>query len=105
MKKGISFLLSIIFLLSGLSTLAFADDAVDGGTSGDETLVEEPYNVARVENALAYASSEKNTLWTPSVALNDGKYNNGTQSNWQGWECGYPDIIYGADTSAGFSGQ
>lgn len=97
MKRCLSFLLSIIFVFSSLSMIAFADDTV-----GNEAEKEELYNVARVENALAYASSEKNTLWTPSVALNDGKYSKDT---WQGWECRYPDIIYGADTSAGFSGQ
>lgn len=102
MKRSLSFLLSIIFLFSGLSMIAFADDTVGDGTTGGEASTEEPHNVALVENALPYASSEKNTLWTPSVALNDGKYSKDT---WQGWECRYPDIIYGADTSAGFSGQ
>ena len=97
MKRGLSFLLSIIFLFSGLSMIALAED-----TAGDETQGGEPFNVARVENAMAYASSEKNTSWTPSAALNDGAYSKDT---WQGWECRYPDIIYGADTSAGFSGQ
>lgn len=93
MKKAISLILSIVFLLSCFSTVSLASE-----TENQEELT----NIARVENALAYATSEKNTLWTPVVALNDGNYSKDT---WQGWECGYPDIIYGSDTSKGFSGQ
>ena len=93
MKKIISLLLSLVFLLSSMSLAVFAEE-----TNEEEEL----YNVARVENALAYATSEKNTLWTPAYALNDGQYSSDT---WQGWECKYPDIIYGSDTSSGFSSE
>lgn len=93
MKRGIAFVLSIILLLSAMSTFVFA---VDGEESDELT------NIARVESALAYSTSEKNTLWTPAYALNDGLKSSDT---WQGWECKYPDIIYGSDTSNGFSGE
>ena len=96
MKKGLCLLLSIIFVLSCLPLAVFADEL------GGGEVVEELYNVTQSENAIPYSSSEKNTLWTPSTALIDGKYSKDT---WQGWEVGYPDIIYGSDTSAGFSGQ
>ena len=93
MKKVISLMLSLIFLFSSLSMLVYAD-----GTVEEEELT----NIAMVENALPYASSEKNTLWTPAKALNDGAKSADT---WQGWECQYPDIVYGSDTSKGFSGE
>ncbi|MBO5313650.1 MAG: discoidin domain-containing protein [Clostridia bacterium] len=92
MKRFVSFVLSLVFLLSGLSTVAFAT----------ETAEEELTNVALTENAMAYTTSEKNTLWTPVKSIRDGKHNTDT---WQGWECRYPEIIYGSDTSAGFSGE
>lgn len=96
MKKIVSLFLSLVFLLSSMTVLVFAEDtAVEGGE-------EELTNVAGVENAIAYASSEKNTLWTPAKALNDGAKGSDT---WQGWECKYPSIIYGQDTSDGFSGE
>lgn len=97
MKKVISLILSIAFLLSCFATVSFASE-----TEVENEIKDEITNVALVENALAYTTSEKNTLWTPVVALNDGKYSKDT---WQGWECGYPNIIYGSDTSNGFSGQ
>ncbi len=101
MKKGLSLLLSILILLSAMSTIAFAQETVEGAT--DEDVGEMGLtNIALVENALPYASSEKNTLWTPAAALNDGKTSDDT---WQGWESGYPNIIFGSDTSAGFSGD
>ena len=100
MKRIISALLSFVLLLSVMSVAVFAEDGA-GTTQGGEA-ADEITNVARVENALAYASSEKNTLWTPAAALNDGKLEKDT---WQGWECKYPDIIYGSDTTAGFSGE
>ena len=72
-------------------------------TESDEQIgAEEITNVARNESALAYASSEKNTLWTPAGSLIDGNYSKDT---WQGWEVGYPEVIHGSDNSAGFSGQ
>ena len=101
MKRGLSLLLSILLLLSVMSIPVFAQETT-GETQDENTESAELTNVALAESALPYASSEKNTLWTPASALNDGKYSKDT---WQGWECGYPDIIYGSDTSAGFSGQ
>ena len=92
MKRIVSLLLSVVFLMSAFSVVSFAEEPIE----------EEIYNVARVENALPYASSEKNTLWTPARALNDGLHNSDT---WQGWECKYPNIISGSDTSKGFSGE
>lgn len=96
MKKVICLLLAFVFILSCLPMAVFADEIGDSGET------DELYNVTKSENALAYSSSEKNTLWTPAASLIDGKYSDDT---WQGWEVGYPDIIYGSDTSAGFSGQ
>ena len=96
MKKGLCLLLSFVFLLSCMPFVVFANDT--GETEETDVIS----NVALNESALAYSSSEKNTLWTPAAALNDGKYSKDT---WQGWEVGYPEIIYGSDTSAGFSGQ
>ena len=93
MKRFVSLLLLAVFILSCMPMLVFAEDTENTG---------ELTNIARVENALAYSSSEKNTLWTPARALIDGKKSADT---WQGWECGYPEIIYGSDTSAGFKGQ
>ena len=100
MKRIISALLSLMLLLSAMSTVIFADEEAGEAEGGE--VAEEITNIALVENALPYASSEKNTLWTPAAALNDGKCSKDT---WQGWECGYPNIIYGSDTSAGFSGE
>ncbi len=87
MKKMICLLISIIFLLCTMSTLSFATQ-------------EELVNIA--PNGLAYASSEKNTRWTPVIALNDGAYSSDT---WQGWECAYPTVQKGQDTSKGFDGE
>ena len=99
MKKGICLFLSIVLLLSCLPLAIFAEEINEGGEA-EETV--ELTNVAQNESALAYATSEKNTLWTPAGSLIDGKYSKDT---WQGWECAYPNIIYGSDTSAGFSGD
>ncbi|MBE6673848.1 MAG: discoidin domain-containing protein [Ruminococcaceae bacterium] len=93
MKRFVSLLLLSALILSCIPMLVFAEETEN---------TEELTNIARVENALAYASSEKNTLWTPAKALIDGKKNTDT---WQGWEVGYPEVIYGANTSAGFKGQ
>ena len=98
MKRVICLLLSLVFLLSCAPVVVFAEEAPE--TEG--TVTEEIGNVTVNDSAMAYASSEKTTLWTPAGALIDGKYSKDT---WQGWEVGYPEIIYGADTSAGFSGQ
>ena len=92
MKRIVSLLLSVVFLLSAFSIVSFAEEQTE----------EEIYNVSCVENALPYASSEKNTLWTPAGSLNDGKFSKDT---WQGWECKYPTIVSGSDTSKGFSGE
>ena len=81
-----------------MPVVIFAEDS----PNLDEEIIEEIGNVTVNDSAMAYASSEKNTLWTPAGSLIDGKYSKDT---WQGWEVGYPKIIYGADTSAGFSGQ
>ena len=108
MKKGLCLLLSILFILSCLPMATFANELEENDENQESTENQEGtealelYNVTQSENALAYSSSEKNTLWTPAGALIDGKYSKDT---WQGWEVGYPDIVYGTDTSAGFSGQ
>lgn len=97
MKKILSFILAVMLLLSSVPMVIFAEEGE--GAVGDEEL----YNVAyKNSNAVAYASSEKNTLWTPAKSLIDGAK---SEDTWQGWECGYPNIIYGSDTSAGFSGE
>ena len=101
MKKSISFLLSMALLLMCIPMVAFAETVEDTEISGEESETELT-NVALNENALAYGTSEKNTLWTPVVAIRDGQT---SQDTWQGWECRYPDIIYGSDTSKGFSGE
>lgn len=100
MKKFISLLMALIMMLSCMSMLAYAAETDEGGEKTDEN--QELSNIALVESALPYASSEKNTLWTPAAALNDGDKSADT---WQGWECAYPNIIYGSDTSKGFSGD
>lgn len=87
MKKIISLALSIIFILSCVTFPVMATE-------------EELTDIA--SNGVAYSTSEKNTLWTPSKALNDGKYEKDT---WQGWECAYPDVTPGANTASGFFGE
>lgn len=99
MKRILSFALSLLLLLTSIPMVVLAEENTEDNTEEKEEL----YNVAYGNpNAMSYASSEKNTLWTPAAALNDGKKSADT---WQGWECAYPNIIYGANTSAGFSGE
>ena len=50
----------------------------------------------------AYSSSEKNSLWTPVKKINDGVHGKDT---WEGWECAYPSVDKGQDTSNGFSNE
>lgn len=87
MKKLFSVILSIVFLLSGLANIAFAEET-------------EITNIA--SNGVAYSSSEKNSLWTPVKTINDGVY--GSQT-WEGWECAYPTVQKGQDTSKGFDNE
>ena len=90
MKKLASLLIALILAISCLPLVAFAQDGAGG----------ELENIS--PNGLAYCSSEKNTLWTPAKALNDGQHSADT---WQGWECAYPTVPMGAITTAGFSGE
>ena len=76
MKKGICLLLSILFLFSCMPVVIFAEDS----PNLDEEIIEEIGNVTVNDSAMAYASSEKNTLWTPAGSLIDGKYSKDT---WQ----------------------
>lgn len=99
MKKIISIVLAMIFVLSSMAMLTVVTFAQDEDSMENN---EELTNIARVENSVPYATSEKNTLWTPARALNDGAK---SEDTWQGWECRYPDITYVNDTSAGFMGE
>lgn len=87
MKKVISFVLSILMLMSCMSILCVADE-VEG----------ELTNIA--PNGLAYCSSMKHSGWTPPNTINDGKDN-----DWPGWEPKYPTIEPGENTSLGFSNE
>ena len=93
MKRLLSVFLLVIFLLSQLVVLAFA---------------EEPQNENEITNiaplGVAYCTSEKNSLWTPVKSMINGKYG-GVDGEWQGWECAYPEVKAGQDTSAGFAGE
>ncbi len=89
MKKLFSVILSIVFLLSVFANLAFATEIENQIT-----------NIA--SQGVAYSSSEKNSLWTPVKTINDGVY--GSQT-WEGWECAYPTVQKGQDTSKGFDNE
>lgn len=88
MKKIISTLLAIIFILSSLALVCVAEEE-------QEPTLE---NVAT--KGLAYCSSMKNSNWTPPNTINDGKNN-----EWPGWEPAYPNIAPTQNTSEGFSGE
>ena len=87
MKKIVSTLLAIIFLLSQLAIVCFAEDP--------EPTLE---NIAT--NGLAYCSSMKHSNWTPPNTINDGKSN-----DWPGWEPAYPSVPPTENTSKGFNGE
>ena len=91
MKKIFSVILSLVFLLTLMANYAFADDTENQIT-----------NFA--PKGVAYSSSEKNSLWTPVESVINGKYG-GVDGEWQGWECAYPEVSVGQDTSNGFSGD
>ena len=80
MKKIISLVLSVLFVLARVPLAVFANEATEGGLS----------NVAPL--GIAYSSSEKNSLWTPPKSINDAKY------DWHGWECRYPSVSADQDT-------
>ncbi len=50
----------------------------------------------------AYASSFKHFEWTPPHTFIDGK---DFEEDWHGWEPQYPEVVAGANTSAGFSNE
>lgn len=91
MKKLFSIILSIVFLLSGLVNIVFATET---------EIINEITNVA--PQGIAYSSSEKNSLWTPAKTINDGVHGSKT---WEGWECAYPTVEKGQNTSAGFNNE
>lgn len=91
MKKLFSVILSLVFLLTLMANFAFADEVENQIT-----------NFA--PKGVAYSSSEKNSLWTPVESVINGKYG-GVDGEWQGWECAYPEVSVGQDTSNGFSGD
>ena len=88
MKKLFSVIISIVFLLSLFANLSFANE-VENQIS----------NIAT--QGIAYSSSEKNSLWTPAKTINDGV----SEGTWEGWECAYPTVQKGQDTSFGFSNE
>ena len=91
MKRFFSVILSLVFLLSLTVNFVFAEE------------VENPIsNIA--PKGTAYSSSEKNSLWTPVESVINGRYG-GVNGEWQGWECAYPEVGVGQDTSNGFSGE
>ena len=89
MRRLISLILSLVFLLTLTANYSFADE-VENQIS----------NIA--PNGVAYSSSEKNSLWTPVKKINDGVHGKDT---WEGWECAYPTVEKGQDTSKGFSDE
>lgn len=91
MKRFFSVILSLVFLVSLMTNFAFATE--------EENLIT---NIA--PEGIAYSSSEKNSLWTPAESVINGKYG-GVDGEWQGWECAYPEVSIGQDTSNGFSGE
>lgn len=92
MKKILSAILIAVMLITQLSMLAFAAES--------EKIIEEITNISPL--GTPYCTSEKNSLWTPVKTIINGKY--GTD-DWQGWECKYPTVEPGQDTSKGFSGE
>ncbi len=92
MKKVISLFLLMLLLLSNMTIIITAQET--------EQESNEITNISPL--GTAYCTSEKNSLWTPAKSLIDGLY--GTQ-DWHGWECAYPEVAVGQDTSAGFSGE
>ena len=91
MKRLFSVILSLVFLLSLTVNFVFAEEVENEIT-----------NIA--PKGVAYSSSEKNSLWTPVESVINGKYG-GVDGEWQGWECAYPEVSVGQDTSNGFSGE
>ncbi|MBQ4510852.1 MAG: discoidin domain-containing protein [Clostridia bacterium] len=91
MKRVFSVILSLVFLLTFMANLSFAEEVENEIT-----------NIA--PNGTAYCTSEKNSLWTPVDSVINGKYG-GDDGEWQGWECAYPEVSPGQDTSMGFSGD
>ena len=91
MKRFLSVILSLVILVSLMTNFVFANEEENQIT-----------NIA--PKGLAYSSSEKNSLWTPAESVINGKYG-GVDGEWQGWECAYPEVSTGQDTSNGFSGE
>lgn len=92
MKKIVSVFLFVLLLLSNMSAIIFAQET--------EQETNEITNISPL--GMPYCTSEKNSLWTPAKSLIDGLY--GTQ-DWHGWECAYPEVSIGQDTTKGFSGE
>ena len=99
MRKILSVLLIALVLIANMSFLAIAEEISETIPEGSEES-EEIRNISPL--GVAYCTSEKNSLWTPAKSLIDGLY--GTE-DWHGWECAYPNVVVGQDTSAGFSGE
>lgn len=92
MKKIISIFLFVLLMLSNMTAIIVAQE-----------LEQESNEITNISPlGMPYCTSEKNSLWTPAKSLIDGLY--GTQ-DWHGWECAYPEVILGQDTSNGFSGE
>jgi len=95
MKKLFSIILTVVFLFSLMANFTYAD----------EVAVEDENQITNIApKGIAYSSSEKNSLWTPVDSVINGKYG-GVDGEWQGWECAYPEVSVGQDTSMGFSGE
>ncbi len=92
MKKILSAFLVVLLLLSNLAMHISATEPEQG--------TNEIANIA--PNGIPYCTSEKNSLWTPAKSMINGLY--GTD-DWHGWECAYPEVTIGQDTSNGFSGE
>ena len=95
MKRFLSLLCAIIMILALVPMTAFAEENNEGEGTGNELT-----NIA--PNGVGYSTSEKHSSWTPPSSLNNGKTN---ADDWHGWECLYPKVAPGQNTSAGFSGE
>ena len=98
MRKILSILLMALLLMTNMSFFALANELA-------EPIPEETIELENISPlGVAYCTSEKNSLWTPVKSMINGKYG-GVDGEWQGWECAYPEVSVGQDTSNGFSGE
>ena len=94
MKRFLSLICAIVMMLSLIPFVISAEEQ-------DET--PDPNALTNIApNGVGYSTSEKHSSWTPPSSLNNGKTN---ADDWHGWECLYPKVAPGQNTSEGFSGE